>query len=74
VECAAFLLERGADVNGADNDGNTPLHEAVYRECLAMQALLQARGADLDAQNVVRALGGLRRCARRAAASADRAD
>lgn len=37
TECAALLLERGADVNAPDSDGLTPLDLATLMQLLAIQ-------------------------------------
>lgn len=43
---ASLLLERGADVNARDIEGDTPLHDAVRRGNGAMVELLIRHGAD----------------------------
>jgi ankyrin repeat protein len=42
----ALLLERGADVRGANDHGWTPLHQAAYRGLPQLIDLLLAAGAD----------------------------
>ena len=49
VEAARYLLDRGAEVNGAGWDGAPPLHWAARRTVTAMVELLVERGADLSA-------------------------
>ena len=44
---ARYLLDRGAEVNGAGWDGAPPLHWAARRTVTAMVELLVERGADL---------------------------
>jgi len=35
TDCAAYLVSQGADVNHANNDGDTPLHRAAeVSECV----------------------------------------
>ncbi len=47
AETAALLLDRGADVNGRNVDGNTPLHGAAFLGRVAMVDLLLEKGADV---------------------------
>jgi ankyrin repeat protein len=44
---AAALLDHGADVNAAREDGETALHRAAYQGNLALVKLLVERGADI---------------------------
>ena len=47
-----FLVERtGADVNGVDHEGNTPLHNAAARGDVAMINYLVSKGADVRRVN-----------------------
>ena len=50
VALVRFLLEEGADPNGADEDGNTPLHLAVHNGFAASVAELLAHGARVEAR------------------------
>ena len=45
------LIDEGADVNAKDEDGNTPLHFAVYSGNLDGVLLLTDNGADVNAKN-----------------------
>ena len=47
----AFLLDKGADINGATDSKSTPLHAAAWKGNLAIAKLLIARGANLNAKN-----------------------
>lgn len=49
---AKTLLEHGADVNAAQQDGFAPLHAAAQNGQLEMAELLLAYGADVNARNV----------------------
>lgn len=46
----AWLLDRGADVNGLCQDGYTPLHTALYQGHVELTTLLLDRGADPRAE------------------------
>jgi len=48
VAAATLLLERGADVNGADGQGQTALHWAAVRGAVPVSELLLRAGARLD--------------------------
>ena len=50
-EGALEMIAAGADVNGAQGDGTTPLHWAVYRVDVELIRLLLERGAKPDAIN-----------------------
>ena len=51
LEMARFILDLGIDVNKADADNNTPLHDAVRRRFAKVVELLAANGADLETAN-----------------------
>ena len=42
------LLDRGSDINGRDDSGQSPLHYAVYFGRFDVMALLINRGADVN--------------------------
>ena len=46
VEAVEMLLARGADVNGVDNNGDTPMHGAAANKYPRVVNLLANRGAD----------------------------
>ena len=46
LEAVAMLLERGADVNGVDNSGDTAMHGAAANNYPRVVNLLANRGAD----------------------------
>lgn len=48
LEIAQFLIDRGAKVNAANDEGITPLHLATWP---AMATLLLKNGADLEARS-----------------------
>ena len=47
----SFLLDRGADLAAADEQGFTALHWAAFRADLATMRVLLDRGAPLEARN-----------------------
>ena len=51
AELARILIEAGADPNAKDNDGETPLHQAVEFENAEAAKLLIEAGADPNAKN-----------------------
>jgi len=52
LERARDLLEKGADINAQNNNGNTPLHVAVWSSDPAMVVTrLIEKGADINAQD-----------------------
>jgi ankyrin repeat protein len=48
VECLRLLVHAGANVNGRDNSGNTPLHETFLTD---VEEELLKLGADVNARN-----------------------
>ena len=46
-----MLLRKGADVNAANSDGNTPLHLAAANGRKAIVKFLVSNKADADARN-----------------------
>ena len=51
VGSTALLIDKGANVNAADHDGNTPLHLAAYHNRFDVVALLINKGADVNAKS-----------------------
>jgi ankyrin repeat protein len=51
TETVRLLLERGAEVDGNDTNGNTALHWASRHGHLETVRLLLERGADADGKN-----------------------
>ena len=50
-EVVELLLEKGADINAADNSGDTPLHNAAIDDRKEVILLLVAKGANVNAKN-----------------------
>ena len=48
---AEALLARGAEVNARDDNGDTPLHDAVAMSALQVIKTLRAAGADVRISN-----------------------
>jgi ankyrin repeat protein len=46
LEAVKMLLDLGADINGVDNNGDTPMHGAAYNIYPLVVKLLAERGAD----------------------------
>jgi uncharacterized protein len=46
VEAVKMLLDRGADINAVDNNGDTAMHGAAYAQYPLVVKLLAERGAD----------------------------
>jgi len=46
-----FLIDSGADINARNNNGNTPLHEAVWVGSLESVKILVTAGADTESEN-----------------------
>src|SRR6185436_7867477 len=51
VETLKYLLQLGADVNAVDDNGETAMHGAAYRNAPGAVALLAAKGADIKVWN-----------------------
>ena len=45
------LLNQGADVHAKDNDGDTPLHRAAFKDASSTAAVLLSQGADVHAKD-----------------------
>ena len=50
TKAAELLIARGANVNGGNRLGSTPLHVAAYNQKPAMVALLVRKGGDVNAR------------------------
>jgi hypothetical protein len=51
VEALKYLLQLGADVNAVDDNGETAMHGAAYRNAPRAAAFLADRGADIKTWN-----------------------
>jgi len=57
VEALKYLLQLGADINAVDNNGETAMHGAAYRNAPGVVAFLAERGADIKIWNQVNHYG-----------------
>ncbi len=51
LEAVQVLLDLGADVNAVDNNGETAMHSAAYKNLPKVVKFLAARGAKIDLWN-----------------------
>ena len=51
LEAVKLVLELGADVNAANNAGDTALHAAAYKGFGSVVQLLVDKGGDMNAKN-----------------------
>ena len=51
VEQVRLLLDKGANINGVDEQGTTPLMKAISSNNFELIAILIAKGADVNAKN-----------------------
>ena len=51
LKMAEFLVEKGADLESTNYDGNTPLQFAAYEGKITMVKFLLEKGADINAKN-----------------------
>jgi hypothetical protein len=52
VDIAKYLIERGADVNAVNRDGNTPLHVAAFLCRAEIVQLLLEKGGSVSKKNM----------------------
>ena len=52
LEAVRLALDLGADINAVDDNGETAMHGAAYKNLPQVVEFLAARGADVDAWNV----------------------
>ncbi|MCW3055607.1 MAG: ankyrin repeat-containing protein [Chthonomonadales bacterium] len=51
VEALKYLLQLGADINAVDNNGETAMHGAAYRNAPGVVSFLADKGADIQTWN-----------------------
>lgn len=51
IKCIEMLLDKGANINAKDKDGNTPLHHAIFKCSFELVKLLLNRGANKHIKN-----------------------
>ena len=57
LAAVAFILERGGDINTVDDNGETAMHGAAYKNIPRMVTFLAERGADINVWNRPNKLG-----------------